>query len=221
MANYNPEQAAQLKHLGSLAQQTAAAIHTLDGMKFGSAGVVNGKLNFYASTDKTGTAIESVDLPAEKFLDLLQTKVVNDFAWSAATYPDSTNPNLDGKPVFVLALKNEEGGTTTTSYSFASLAGLIVSYTAKDASIVIPAGGTSIGVQISAGTENLLELKNDGLFVGHDDKKMDTVTGAVEGNLAVFDANGKVVDSNITFASDSAVAACINPYFATLFGGNS
>lgn len=220
MADYNPEQGAQLKHLGSLAQQTAAAIHTLDGMKFGSVAVANGKLNFYASTDGTGTVLKSIDLPAEKFLDLLNTNVVNNFAWSAATYPGSTNPNLDGKPVLVLALKNEESGTTTVNYSFASLAGLITSYTAKDASITIPAGGTSFGVNISSGVENLLEIKNDGLFVKHDNKKMDTVTGAVEGNIAIFDANGKVKDSNITFASDSAVAACINPYFATLFGGN-
>ena len=220
MANYNPEQGAQLKHLGSLAQQTAAAIHTLDGMKFGSVAVANGKLNFYASTDGTGDVLKSVDLPAEKFLDLLQTGVVNNFAWSDATYPNSTNPNLDGKSVLVLALKNEEGGTTTVSYSFASLAGLIVSYTARDASIVIPAGGTSIGANVSSGVENLLELKNDGLFVKHDDKKMDTVTGAVQGNIAIFGASGNVIDSNITFATDAEVAACINPYFDTLFGGN-
>ena len=214
MADYDPEQAAKLKHLGALAQQTANAIHTLDGMKFGSVRTVDGKLNFYASTDGTGTVLKSIDLPAEKFLDLLQSGVANNFAWSAATYPNSTNPNLDGKPVLVLALKIEEGGTTTIAYSFASLEGLIDVYTARDASITIPAGGNSIGVNVSPDADNNLSITNNGLTATA------KVNGAVEDNIAVFGPSGVIRDSGFTFASDSAVAACINPYFATLFGGN-
>lgn len=204
----------KISQLTTSMQRVKSELDALDGMKFGSVGIANGKLNFYASTDGTGTVLKSIDLPAEKFLDLLQSGVVNNFAWSAATYPNSTNPNLDGKPVLVLALKNEEGVTTTVSYSFASLEGLIDVYTARDASITIPAGGNSIGVNVSPDADNNLSITNNGL------KATAKVNGAVEGNFATFDANGLVKDSGYTFASDSAVAACINPYFATLFGGN-
>ena len=45
------------------------------------------------------------NLPSEQFLDLTKTTYVDSFTWSSTTYPNSTNPNLDGKPVLVLALK--------------------------------------------------------------------------------------------------------------------
>ena len=65
------------------------------------------------------------NLPADQFLDLSKTTVVQSFSWSSTTYPGSTNPNLNGKPVLVLALTD---GTNTT-YSFVSLNDLVDVYT--------------------------------------------------------------------------------------------
>ena len=50
---------------------------------------------------------------------------MDSFTWSSTTYPGSTNPSLNGKPVLVLALTD---GTTTT-YSFVSLNDLVDAYT--------------------------------------------------------------------------------------------
>ena len=66
------------------------------------------------------------NLPADQFLDLSKTTYVDNFTWSATTYPNSTNPNLDGKPVLVLALKDNDGNT---QYGFVSLNDLVDVYT--------------------------------------------------------------------------------------------
>lgn len=64
------------------------------------------------------TEIEAIinALPKEQFLDQAKTVVVDNFAWSEELYPGSTDPNLDGKPVLVLAVKNVD--TETIAYSF-------------------------------------------------------------------------------------------------------
>lgn len=64
-------------------------------------------------------------LPKEQFLDLTKTTYVDSFAWSSTTYPNSTNPNLDGKPVLVLALKDSNGNV---QYGFVSLNDLVDVY---------------------------------------------------------------------------------------------
>lgn len=66
------------------------------------------------------------NLPEEQFLDLTKTEFVENFTWSNTTYPGSTNPNLNGKPVLVLALKDEDGNV---AYSFINLEDLIDVYT--------------------------------------------------------------------------------------------
>ncbi len=72
------------------------------------------KLKLYLSADKSDATPIEVDLPEEMFLDQAKTTLVGSFAWSETEYPGSTNPNLDGKPVMVLAVK----GDTSVSYSF-------------------------------------------------------------------------------------------------------
>ena len=67
-------------------------------------------------------------LPKEQFLDLTQTTFVQSFAWAGEEYPGSTNPNLEGKPVLVLALKNSSDNTVT--YSFLNMYELVDTYTA-------------------------------------------------------------------------------------------
>lgn len=64
-------------------------------------------------------------LPKDQFLDLTKTTYVDSFTWSSTTYPNSTNPNLNGKPVLVLALKDSNG---TVQYGFVSLNDLVDVY---------------------------------------------------------------------------------------------
>lgn len=71
-------------------------------------------------------------IPADQFLDLNKTEFVNPFTWSSVLYPGSIDPNLDGKPVLVLALTD---GTNTT-YSFLNMEDLIDVY-AGDSPIVV------------------------------------------------------------------------------------
>lgn len=63
-----------------------------------SLGVDGNTVNFYTSTDKSGTAAFSVDFPSELFLDQTKTTFVAKFKFDAATYPGATDPKLDGKP---------------------------------------------------------------------------------------------------------------------------
>ena len=67
-------------------------------------------------------------LPKEQFLDLTKTTFVQSFAWSSTSYPGSTNPSLEGKPVLVLALKNSSDNTV--AYSFLNMYELVDTYTA-------------------------------------------------------------------------------------------
>ena len=76
--------------------------------------------------DYVGDAIAA--LPKEQFLDLTKTTFVQSFAWSSTSYPGSTNPSLEGKPVLVLALKNSSDNTV--AYSFLNMYELVDTYTA-------------------------------------------------------------------------------------------
>ena len=136
-------------------------------------------------------------LPEEFFLDQAKTVFVDNFAWSNTTYPGSTNPNLDGKPVLVLAVKNPDG--STINYSFLNMLALVDTYTAGDASVVVSA--RTVAAQLSAVSGNVLELKADGLFVPSSSAeigaKADKVTSATNGNVAGLDANGNITDSGV------------------------
>ena len=76
--------------------------------------------------DYVGDAIAA--LPKEHFLDLTKTTFVQSFAWSSTSYPGSTNPSLEGKPVLVLALKNSSDNAVV--YSFLNMYELVDTYTA-------------------------------------------------------------------------------------------
>ncbi len=101
-------------------------------------------LKIYKTADKSGDPI-TIDLPEEFFLDQTETALADPFAWSDETYPGSTDPNLEGKPVMVFAVKGDDSVT----YSFISLEKI-----------------ASGAVNISAEAGNVLEKKNDGLYVG-------------------------------------------------------
>lgn len=165
---------------------------------FRSLEVINGKVNFYGTTDKSGDILDSFNLPEEIVLNQVGTIVVHDFMFSALAYPNSTNPNLDGKTVLVLAVKGDKKTNPTIKYVFVDLQKLVDKYLASNKSINI--NGYSIAVNISDDTENLLALKEDGLFVGSDDSKLDKVPSAVQDNIPVFDVDGTIIDGGLSFA---------------------
>ncbi|MBR1646038.1 MAG: hypothetical protein IJ685_04580 [Selenomonadaceae bacterium] len=178
MATYETNNLVKLGGLQALAQRTKSELDALDNkiaVSFRSLSVSGNTVSFFNSTDASGTALASFDFPEEIFLDQLQTQFVPNFTFSAATYPGATDPNLDGKPVFVLAVKGDATTNPTLTYSFVNVEALVDVYTAGDTSINI--NGYNVNVRISADTGNLLELKNDGLFVGSDDTKVDKVEG--------------------------------------------
>ena len=81
-----------------------------------------GQLETTVGQIKTYVDTQIQAIPADQFLDTAHTGFEYNFAWSAQTYPNSTNPNLDGKAVLVLVLKNESGAV---GYSFLDLSLLI------------------------------------------------------------------------------------------------
>lgn len=127
---------------------------------------VNNTLMFYKKPNATITDVAdfTINLPAEQFLDQANTTFVNSFVWSEETYPNSINPNLDGQPVLVLAVK----GDAEISYSFVSMNELVKIYKASTVVSTVTltindATNTISGeVNISADEGNLLKVGTDG-----------------------------------------------------------
>ncbi|MBQ6737211.1 MAG: hypothetical protein IJP41_01990, partial [Synergistaceae bacterium] len=112
MANdYNVTHAAKVGHLKQLLQDTK--VRLTDTIKFVSC--ANNTISFFKTADGSGTAAFSFNFPSELVLDQLKTKFVGNFVWSSATYPGSTNPELDGKPVLVIAIKETDAAGTATT----------------------------------------------------------------------------------------------------------
>lgn len=196
----------KISQLQTSLTRVKTVIDELDGRKLQNITVSGNTMQFWTSDDTSGTPAATVDFPTEYFLDQVRTQFVQPFTWSNVTYPGSTDPNLNGKPVFVLAVKDNAASPTVT-YSFVNLEGLVDIYTAQNAAISV--AGTSIGVKLSADAGNILSIANDGL------KGEMKVAGATQGNFATFGANGAIVDSGFTVAGDSAVNTMLNNVFGT------
>lgn len=111
--NYESKMTSVISAINSIASSMGVdAIRNVD--------YANNTLSFYKKADKSDTPI-TVNLPEEMFLDQTKTTIVNNFVWSSATYPGSTNPQLDGEVVLVLAVK----GDSSVSYSFVALPDII------------------------------------------------------------------------------------------------
>lgn len=228
---YNEEKLVKLKAFKELGQRMKTEVDAaaaLAASAFHSAKVEGNTVSLYTSTDKSGDAAFTFDFPTEMFLDQTKTEFVGKFKWAEATYPGSTDPKLDGKPVMVLAVKGENPDSCT--YSFLNMAALVDTYTAKatgkDASTTIEISGyeVEVKVNVSKAADNALELKDDGLYVGKTDTsgKADKVAGATEGNFAALDANGNLTDSGkkaadfvatTDIASDTEVAEVMKEVF--------
>ena len=216
--SYNENQKTTLKHLVALATRTKSAIEA---------------------------AIEA--LPTEMFLDQAKTAFIPEFTFSAETYPGATNPNLDGQPVLVLAVKgvNNKTKTETTTYSFLDVATLLNTYSVKagDSAKVLNINGYEIEFKVSADTNNSIEVLNDGIAVKISNTqnnaltkdanglfvditgKTDKVSNATAGNVAGLDANGNLTDTgviaaNIITTADIATDAEVTEALNGVFGNN-
>lgn len=116
----NVNKLATIGQLGNLAERVVQAI----APTFKSLAVVGNRVNFYTSTDGTGDVADYIDFPEEVSLDVTDTDLVTNFEWTAQAYPDSTNPNLDGKTVLVLVIKGDKQTNPTTAYKFISMEAL-------------------------------------------------------------------------------------------------
>ncbi|MBR1646169.1 MAG: hypothetical protein IJ685_05250 [Selenomonadaceae bacterium] len=184
MSDFDTNNLVKLGALQALAQRTKTELDALDtkiSASFRSLSVSGNTVSFFNSTDATGTALATFDFPEEIFLDQLQTKFVPNFTFNAETYPGATDPNLDGKPVFVLAVKGDATTNPTLTYSFVNLEKLVDTYTAADNSINI--NGYNVNVKISAAANNAITLESDGLHVDISGKA-DRVANATGGNTA-------------------------------------
>lgn len=135
-----------------------------DSAAIKSAEYAENKISLYTTTDKSGTAAVEIDLPEEMFLDQAKTTFVAEFTWSDDAYPGSTDPELDGKPVLVLAVKGDE----TVNYSFVSIEALVQTYTGdttETATVDVTDGVITADVKISEEEGNALITKDDGLYV--------------------------------------------------------
>ena len=148
---------------------------------------------------KTVAAIDSAisALPTEMFLDQAKTAFVSNFAFSTTTYAGATNPNLDGKPVLVLAVKgidHANNNAETLTYSFLDVSTLVDNYTVKaNSANVLSIAGYEVEFKVSADNKNAVEVLNDGIAV-----RVSTTAN----NALVKDANGLFVD--ITSKADRA-----------------
>lgn len=127
------------------------------------------KMLCYKTVDKSDTPVE-VDIPAELlkdwFFDVTKSEVVENFTWSEAAYPDSTDPSLDGKPVIIFALSKGND----TSYSFVSLKGLIDTYTGENStSVTTTVINSKIKSEVMISTKEgnglSVDANNGGLYV--------------------------------------------------------
>lgn len=175
---------ARVELVDKLAAKVAAKLNTLNDTTFKAAKVDGNSLKFYTSTDTTGQADETIDIPAEQFLDQASTSFVPNFQFSALLYDGATNPNLDGKAVLVLALKTKsnDGKSESTSYSFVDVSRLVDTYTASDTSVTVT--NYKVKVNISTDARNALKLNQNGLYAAG---VTDTATTTTAGLMSAAD----------------------------------
>ena len=185
-------------------------------------------------------------LPQEMYLDNTKSAFVENFVFNATTYPGASNPNLDGKPVLVFAVKTVDhtnSNAETLSYSFLNLLTLVDVYTVKsgDSTKVLNLAGHEFEFKVSADTGNAVEVLNDGLAVRVSTTannalvkdanglfiditgKADRAANPTAGHLAGVDANGNVTDSGIVAANvlttaDVATDAEVAEMLTEVFG---
>lgn len=215
-----------VNHLVTLSElKQAAQVFKVESDKAIKSLSVSGRtISFFTSENATGTAIATVDIPKDLFLDQARTQFVQNFTFNAATYPGAVNPSLDGKPVFVLAVRGSTdpaNGTVndTVSYSFLDVSALVDTYTVKsgDSAKVLTIAGYEVEFKISATAGNILTANSDGLYATN---RLGSFT---QGNIVTSDANGAPQDggipaSTILVDGDVATAAEVTEMLNEVFG---
>ena len=190
----------QLKEAFATKEETTGAFK---GVKY-----EGNKLSFYSDKSAAGGSLVEVDLPKEMYLDNVKTKFEPSFEWNEETYSGAVNPQLNGKSVLVLAIKDETGAIT---YSFLDMSTLADTYIAAegDKSTNVEISGYTIAVKVNKSKEpnNALEIKEDGLYVPTVDisGKLNTVDGT-NGNLTQIGEDGQLADSNLAAADILTIA---------------
>lgn len=160
-------------------------IDVKDAAAIKTAEYADNTIKLYTTADKSGDAAVELNLPEEMFLDQAKTTFVVEFAWSDDLYPGSTDPELDGKPVLVLAVKGDE----TVNYSFVSIEALVKTYTGdttETATVDVTDGVITADVKISEDEGNALIIKNDGLYVPPVEASAEVVYATNEEVSALF-----------------------------------
>ena len=178
----------------------------------------NNTHNFY-NTDAPAedtVPVFSIDIPTEYFLDQTKTTFVQSFAWSDGLYPGSENPNLDGKPVWIMAVKGDDN---SVAYSFVNLEALVDIYIGENTKsitlVVSEDNKISANVNVSAEEGNIISVKDDGIYAsvtevdisGKADKLVNPAEGAVvikTDQILVDDGTGNIAASGKTIAELSA-----------------
>lgn len=221
---------ASLKALAEKVNTELTPVKAAATAAFKSGKVEGNKVKIFTTTDKTGAAAFEFDFPVEMVLDQAKTAFVPKFTWSLETYPGTEDPNLNGKPVMVLAVKGSDGSVT---YSFMGMAALVDTYKAKveskDASTTVTIAGYEVDVKVNISKEpnNVLEARADGLYVPKPKEtdisgKADKVKPAVNGNFAGLDASGNLTDSGkkaVDFVAAEAGKRLMTDAEGTKLGG--
>lgn len=164
-------------------------IDSKDVLNIKSAEFVDDTIRLYASSDKSGEAVAEIALPDETFLDGKKTRLVSDFSWSTTEYPKSTNPELDGKTVLVLAVKSRR----TVRYSFISLDSVIaklVGGETESTSVSVADDVVTLSVKVSELSGNRIIMKDDGLYVGTVDNTPTWTVSTNDEVNAMFSTSG-------------------------------
>ena len=228
---------AKLGHVQELANRVKKRIDAVEekadaGFK---KGIVDGNtVKFYKNAEavNSDTADFSFDFAAESFLDQAQTTFNTNFTFSTATYgADTTDPNLDGKPVLTLAVKTVDAQSNTSiNYSFINVEDLVDIYdveTDTTSQRVLSIANNKISFKLNADTDNALEATATGLKVNVTDKA-NRDTDATLHNVAYFDATGTPVDAGIAstdvvltsaIATDAESNEMLQAIFPTVAGG--
>ena len=173
------------------------------------------------------------ELPAEQYLDGINTKVVTDFNWATmgVNYPGASDPGLDGKIVLVLAIKNEgiTNDTTSTvddtiSYYFVDFGDLVDAYTADnsmqhgvDITVLNNQISAALNLHIAGASEksNAISIETDGVYVAdlsQDVTDLQTLVGHKADSSTSTSASGlcKDIDDINKEIGDKAVDAVLD-----------
>ena len=205
-----------------------------------------GQLKSLATRAKGAIDAAIQALPTEMFLDQAKTAFIPNFAFNGTTYAGASNPNLDGKPVLVLAVKgidHTNNNAETTTYSFLDVSTLVDTYNtaAGDSSKVLSIAGYTVTFNVSADTNNAVEVLNDGIAVRVSSSadnaltkdanglyvnitgKADKAASPTAGHVAGLDASGNptdtgIVAANVLTTADVATDAEVSEMLTEVFG---